>query len=66
MRLSAVILVVAILWLGWRVAELERQRYAMIAGMCAIEAANPRSLKCLRSAQPRTSVFWNFYYGLFD
>ncbi len=61
-----VLLVVALGWSGWRLAEVERQRYALVTSLCQIDPANPRTVDCLRTAEPRSSRLWNFYYGLFD
>lgn len=51
-------------WMGWRLADVERQRYALVTGICDIEQAQPRSLDCLATAEPRVSWLWNLYYGI--
>lgn len=50
--------------MGWRLADVERQRYALVTGICDIEQAQPRSLDCLATAEPRVSWLWNLYYGI--
>lgn len=64
-NLVIVVLAVVLCWLGGRLADVERQRYAMQVGLCGGGAtAKPALVDCLRSAQPRTSWWWNLYYGL--
>lgn len=58
------LLLVALGWTGWCLADVERQRYAMISGLCQIDVADPRSIDCLKTAEPRSGPLWNLYYGL--
>lgn len=60
------LLLCALAWSGWRLADVERQRYALVTGLCQITASNPSSIECLRSAEPRESWLWNLYYGLVE
>ena len=62
--LVRVILLLSIVALGltlWRVAEVERQRYALFTGHC-----DEFDIECLETADPRTSRLWNLYFGLVD
>ncbi|GCA52813.1 hypothetical protein KGO5_05279 [Sinorhizobium sp. KGO-5] len=60
------LLLCALAWFGWRLADVERQRYALATGLCQINASNPRSIECLRGAEPRESWLWNLYHGLVE
>jgi hypothetical protein len=55
-------------WTSLRLADVERQRYAMLAGMCQLEPQSARALldmlDCVETAEPRTSWLWNLWYGL--
>lgn len=65
MRIAAIaVLAVALAWTGWRLADVERQRYALIVGLCWIDTAQPHSIDCLKTAEPRTNRLWDLYYGL--
>lgn len=59
------VLVAIICWGAFRLADVERQRYAMQTGLCG--GAPPAGLPaaaCLVSAQPRTSWWWNLFQGI--
>lgn len=58
------LLVVALSWTCYRLADVERQRYALLLGICRFVPENPRSLDCLRDVQPRASWAWDLFYGL--
>ncbi|QCO54841.1 hypothetical protein EOK75_02980 [Pseudorhodobacter turbinis] len=65
MRLSLIaVLLVTLAFTGWRLADVERQRYALLWGLCQSIPEAPRSLDCLKEVQPRTSRLWNLFYGL--
>jgi hypothetical protein len=67
MRTAVILsLIFALGWTGLRLADVERQRYALITGICEIDHADSHSIDCLQSAEPRTSRLWNLYYGLTD
>lgn len=63
-NLLIVVLMAGCVWMGWRLADVERQRYALVTGVCDIDLAQPRSLDCLTNAQPRENWLWDLYYGL--
>lgn len=50
--------------LGWRVAELERQNYTMLLGACGADRLSVSYHQCLKGYQPRTSQWWNLFYGV--
>jgi len=54
----------ALAFTGYRLADVERQNYAMVVGLCEVTTADPTWINCLRDVQPRTSQWWNLYYGL--
>jgi hypothetical protein len=58
------VLFVGLGWAGWRLADVERQRYALLTGLCKIDATDLRSIDCLQNVEPRTSRLWDLYYGL--
>ena len=59
------ILVAVVFWGAFRLADVERQRYAMQSGLCGGEPpASLPTAACLISAQPRTSWWWNLFYGV--
>jgi hypothetical protein len=60
-----VILAGALAFTAVRLADVERQRYAMLVGLCDLDPAVPSSYKCLETVEPRTSRWWDLYYGLF-
>jgi hypothetical protein len=67
MRTAVILsLIFAFGWTGWRLADVERQRYPLLTGICEIEHADSHSIYCLQSAEPRTSRLWDLYYGLID
>jgi hypothetical protein len=47
-----------------RLADVERQRYAMLVGLCELDPAVLSSYKCLETVEPRTSWLWDLFYGL--
>lgn len=57
-------LLLALAWFGWRLADVKRQRYTLIFGLCASIEEGPQIFSCLENIQPRTSSLWNLYYGL--
>lgn len=63
-NLLLLLLAVALGGVCWRLADVERQRYALVTGICDIDLAQPRSLDCLATAQPRENWLWDLYYGL--
>jgi hypothetical protein len=56
-------LVVAVLVLTYRLAEVENQRYALMVGLCSSRTPTP-DLKCLTTVQSRTSIVWHVFYAL--
>lgn len=60
------LLIAALSFTSYRLAEVENQRYALVTGLCAFNPADPRSLDCLENVETRTSPLWNLYYGLFE
>jgi len=61
--LLIIVLSSALAFTLYRLGEVERQRYAILAGMCpgTIAAIDP---VCAANAQPRENAWWNVYYGL--
>lgn len=60
-------LAAALVWTGLAVARLERYHYAAQTGLCGYakdEVDHLRQQRCLETAQPRTSPWWNLVYGL--
>ena len=52
------LVIIALLgWTAWRLADVERQRYALAMGLCT-----PQEVSC--DVQSRTSWGWNLWYGL--
>ena len=65
--LLLLLLIPALIWTGARLADVERQRYALFLGMCERSEADLGSFfRCLDDIQPRTSWSWNLWYGLMD
>lgn len=65
MKFAILIAAAMIAFLGWRVAELERQRYALFVGMCDRDPLDPLPwIRCVARENPRTSQWWNLYYGV--
>jgi hypothetical protein len=65
MRFLVLILLAALAWTASRLADVERQRYAMLVGLCELDESNPRPfIECLHTATPRTSPLWDLWYGL--
>ncbi len=59
------ILITIVVWMGVRIADLERQNYAMITGLCAPETPSSLpSTECLMSVKSRESFLWDLFYGL--
>lgn len=58
------ILTVALVFVSYRLAEVERERYVLELGLCSSVLVWPEPSKCIRDAEPRTSMWWNLYYGL--
>lgn len=62
---SLVALVVLLVWTSIRLADVERQRYALLTGLCQPDPQSARALMdCLQAVEPRTSWLWNLWYGL--
>ncbi len=58
-------LAVALIYTIIRLADVERQRYAMFLYMCPRVEANLNTFfDCITNAQPRTSWTWDLWYGL--
>lgn len=66
--LVTIVLAAALIWTSLRLADVERQRYALISGMCQTDSQSPSTLAemldCVDTAEPRTSWLWNLWYGL--
>jgi hypothetical protein len=58
-----VVLLIALGYITWRAGDVERQRYAMLVGMCPdpVTGIDP---VCVAKAEPRTSRLWDVYYAL--
>lgn len=55
----------ALIFVSYRLAHVENQRYALTLNMCPSKTfAEIPDFKCLDEVETRTSDFWNFYYGL--
>lgn len=59
-----VLLAVALIYTGYRLAEVENQRYALSLGMCRSETSLIDA-RCLATVETRTGMLWHVYYGLF-
>lgn len=58
-------LVGALILTSVRLADVERQRYALLIGLCQHDPQSARApLECLQTVEPRTSWLWNLWYGL--
>lgn len=58
-----IVLAATLAFTAYRLGEVERQRYAMLVGMCpgTVSMIDP---VCVAAAQPRENALWNLYYGL--
>lgn len=62
---SRLLLVAALIILCFRVADLERQGYLLLTGTCGQPQGRLVEYgRCLREDNPRTSWWWNLFYGL--
>ena len=61
--LIIVVLAAALAFVCFRLADVERQRYAMIVGMCP-GTISPIDPMCVADAEPRENAAWNLLYGL--
>ena len=60
-----VVLAAALAWASVRLADVERQRYAMFLGICPRDKTDLSAFfDCITHAQPRTSWMWDLWYGL--
>lgn len=60
-----IILTAALAYTAVRLADVERQRYAMFLGMCPRDEANLSAFfDCITNAEPRASWTWDLLYGL--
>jgi hypothetical protein len=48
----------------WRLGDVERERYALILGMCRDQSILGLDAHCLETVEPRESRIWDIYYGL--
>lgn len=62
--LLIILLAVTLGWTVYRLGDIERQRYALLIGMCTAENQIRIDTDCLERAEPRTSRAWNIFYGL--
>lgn len=57
----------SLVWTSLRLADVERQRYALVSGMCSTDPQSMSALidmmDCVVAAEPRTSWLWNLWYG---
>ena len=61
-----VALTAALVLTGWRLIEIENQRYALLLGMChQQDSATPYDFECLEKVETRTSWIEHLYFGLF-
>ncbi len=57
--------VVALAFTSLRLADVERQRYALLIGLCQPDPQSARALMdCLQTVEPRTLWLWDLWYGL--
>ncbi len=63
-NVAIALMAVALVWLCLRLEDVERQRYALLTGLCKFNPANVKSLDCLETAKPRSSWAWNLFYGI--
>lgn len=57
--------VAALAFTSLRIADVERQRYALLTGLCQPDPQSARVLiDCLKTVEPRTSWLWDLWYGL--
>lgn len=55
------------IWFGFVIVKLEKFHYSTLVGVCGDyknESERLKMITCLESSQPRTSDWWNFYYGV--
>lgn len=65
-RLLIVCLCAALLFVCYRLIEIENQRYALLLGVCLQEdPATLYDFECLEKVESRTSWFDHLYFGLF-
>jgi hypothetical protein len=62
--LLIVLLAAGLGWSLYRLGDVERQRYAMLTGLCDQDEIGMFDFKCLDSVEPRTSRLWDVAYGL--
>lgn len=60
----AAVLLIVIAVLAWRLADVERRRYLLMTGMCQNTWELSVYVDCLETKQPRTSWWWNLFYGV--
>ncbi|OWU80414.1 hypothetical protein ATO1_08665 [Phaeobacter sp. 22II1-1F12B] len=67
MRFSLILaLVVLLIFVCVKLADVERQRYALVTGLCPLGMEPTEAIECLRVIRPRSSVLWNLFYGLYN
>ncbi|TCR60913.1 hypothetical protein EV560_115138 [Bosea sp. BK604] len=60
---AIVVLSIAVVFLSYRLAAVENQRYAAVLNMCPDKVFG-QNRACLSKIETRTSFFWHLYYGL--
>ena len=60
--------IAALEFFGYRIAELENERYARQMQLCGVSpnVSFIEQARCYEQVEARTSSLWNFYYGLLD
>lgn len=65
MRIFLILLLAAsLVFVSLRLADVERQRYALMLELCPTVMSTPDAWECLETVRPRVSVWFDFYYGL--
>lgn len=60
-----IVLAVAVVFLSYRLATVENQRYAAVLNMCPSKIlAGSQDPICLSKIETRTPWLWNLIYGL--
>lgn len=65
--LVLIVSLVVNIWFGFVIVKLERFHYSTQVGLCGDyknEVERFNMVRCLETKQPRTSDWWNLYYGL--
>jgi len=61
-----IVLIGILAFVLWRLGDVERERYALLVGMCRDKSPVGLDANCLETVEPRKNRLWDIFYGLVE